>query len=83
MRIINVIEVENHVVKNVLSFPVWDEDKVNSVSDEAEQMFINQVIANCEPADDNYLDMYLDSHVEDGYYYNNNYSVSIVWSNVI
>jgi hypothetical protein len=80
MRIINIVEVADTVVLGVLSFIVYEEQLSNDVIEEAEKVFKEIVSKHIDTEDGVDMDDLINSYLEDGVYYSNGYSCSIVWS---
>jgi hypothetical protein len=79
MRIINIIETATDTAINggiigIESFGVYEEQLSEDVVQEAENLFRQKAIENGANEDD------LDDAIEDGYYTNGSYTISIVWS---
>ena len=80
MRVINIIEsVGKNNIVSVESFGVFEEQLSQEVIDQAEALFIAKATENGWN-DDDYND--IESFIEDGSFHNNDYSVSIVWSDI-
>jgi hypothetical protein len=74
MRIINVIEVFNGVIRNVESFGVFEEQLVDDVVQVAEDCFAEKVIEHGGKKE------YIEQYIDEGGYYGMDHSVVIVWS---
>lgn len=76
MKIINIIEIENNIVKDIISLGIYKEQLSSEVIDKAEELFEKKII-----------EMFVDITEEqienakiDGYFEINNQSVCLVWS---
>jgi hypothetical protein len=81
MRIINIIETATDTtisggIIGIESFGVYEEQLSGVVVDEAENLFRQKAIENGANEDE------LDDAIEDGYYTNGSYTISIVWSSL-
>jgi len=81
MRIINIIEIGSDTavgggIIGVESFGIFEEQLSEDVVESAENLFKDKAIENGADEDD------LDSAIEDGYYTNGYYTISIVWSEI-
>ena len=81
MRVINIIESATDTtisggIIGVESFGIFEEQLSNDVVESAENLFKDKAIENGADEDD------LDSAIEDGYYTNGSYTISIVWSEI-
>jgi len=81
MRVINIIESATDTtisggIIGVESFGIFEEQLSNDVVESAENLFKDKAIENGADEDD------LDSAIEDGYYSNGSYTISIVWSEI-
>jgi len=75
MRIINIVEVDDNVVLNIDSFPVFEEQLSNDVAEEVEELFKDIVSKKIDANDDE-----MDAYFKNGVYRSNGYSCSIVLS---
>jgi hypothetical protein len=79
MRVINIIEVVDNSISGVESFGVWEEQLSQEVVDKAEALFKAKAIENgCPDAES-----YLEGCLEDGWWSNGDYTISIVWSDLV
>lgn len=77
MRVINIIEsIKENPVLSIESFGVYEEQLSQDVVDEAEELFETKAKENGMTEED------LESSLDDGFYENGDYTVSIVWSNI-
>ncbi len=81
MRVINIIEISSDTaigggIIGIESFGIFEEQLSNDVVESAENLFKDKAIENGADEDD------LDSAIEDGYYTNGSYTISIVWSEI-
>ena len=81
MRVINIIESATDTtisggIIGVESFGIFEEQLSEDVVESAENLFKDKAIENGADEDD------LDSAIEDGYYSNGSYTISIVWSSL-
>lgn len=81
MRVINIIESATDTtisggIIGVESFGIFEEQLSEDVVESAENLFKDKAIENGADEDD------LDSAIEDGYYSNGSYTISIVWSEI-
>ena len=79
MRIINIIETATDTtisggIIGIESFGVYEEQLSEDVVQQAENVFREKAIENGADED------ILDDAIEDGYYTNGSYTISIVWS---
>jgi len=82
MRVINIIEIGSDTaigggIIGVESFGIFEEQLSEDVVEVAENFFKDKAIENGADEDDD-----LDSAIEDGYYTNGSYTISIVWSEI-
>jgi len=82
MRVINIIEISSDTtigggIIGIESFGIFEEQLSNDVVESAENLFKRKAIENGADDDDD-----LDSAIEDGYYTNGSYTISIVWSEI-
>ena len=81
MRVINIIEIGSDTaigcgIISLESFGIFEEQLSNDVVESAENIFKRKAFENGADGDD------LDSAIEDGYYTNGSYTISIVWSEI-
>ena len=81
MTLINIIEIGSDTaigcgIIGVESFGIFEEQLSEDVVESAENLFKDKAIENGADEDD------LDSAIEDGYYSNGSYTISIVWSSL-
>jgi hypothetical protein len=81
MRVINIIESATDTtisggIIGVESFGIFEEQLSEDIVQVAENTFRDKAIENGADEDD------LDSAIEDGYYSNGSYTISIVWSEI-
>jgi hypothetical protein len=81
MRVINIIEIGSDTaigcgIISLESFGIFEEQLSEDVVQVAENTFRDKAIENGADEDD------LDSAIEDGYYSNGSYTISIVWSSL-
>ena len=77
MRILSIIETttETHV-KSIASFAIYEEQLSQYIVEKAETLFIKLAVENGAIEED------AEACIEDGYYNNGDYTVSIVWTDV-
>lgn len=77
MRVINVIESAFEIpVKSIQSFGIFEEQLSQDVVEKAEKLFVELAVENGA------IEIDAESCIEDGYYNNGDYTVSIVWSEI-
>ncbi len=77
MRVINVIEsTKQNPVMSIESFGVYEEQLSQNIVDEAERLFEMKAKENGVAEEE------LESALDDGYYGNGDYTLSIVWSTI-
>lgn len=81
MRIINVLEITRGIPTALESFPIFEEQLSEDVTEKAELLFVNKINENIAP--EVLSDEEQEEHIENGYYQNmNGYEVYLSWSNV-
>jgi hypothetical protein len=77
MRVINIIESTFETpVKSIESFGVFEEQLSQEVVEQAEKLFVKLAV------DNGAIEIDAEACLDDGYYSNGNYTVSIAWSNI-
>jgi len=79
MRIINVVEIKSGIIDNITSFGVFDESKVQEISEKAEALFIKKTeeLGNINPSEND-----IEYLLDEGYFEIMNASVCLSWSDV-
>lgn len=76
MRAINVITIKHNLVKDIETFPIYDEKSYNDVLNVAENYFKYKILKYGAPKNENAIN----SFVEEGIFENKNISVSLIWT---
>ena len=79
MRIINIVESTSNEIESIESFCVIEEQLVDAVVKQAEKLFLIKALENGAHEEDFNTEQLLD----DGYFENGDYNVSIIWSNSV
>lgn len=79
VTVINIIVVENNEVKDLESFPVWEEQLSDDVVEQAENHMKKKMIEyGADPNDEETLE----SYVEDGVYAGSDFSITLMWTTI-
>ena len=78
MRIINVIESKSNVIQSIESFGIFEEQLVDDVVKQAEKLFTEKAIKKGCFDEEEIINIIL----ENGYYEDGNYMLTIIWSSI-